>query len=46
MARDKDSKLDKPKMRIRLINSREGKSRQYSTPTSSEVAALIVGDGG
>jgi len=37
---DHDKVLD---FRIRIIQAREG--RQYITPTTNEVAGLLVGDG-
>lgn len=46
MARDRLSESDTEKVHIRLIGTRSNESRQYNIPTSTEIAALIVGDFG
>jgi hypothetical protein len=46
MARDRLSAPDNKEVRIKLIGTRSDSSRQYTMPTTSEIAALIVGDFG
>lgn len=46
MARDRLAESNNTHIQIRLIGMRAGETRQYNRPTSSEVAALIVGDVG
>ncbi|XP_057421492.1 uncharacterized protein LOC130715411 [Lotus japonicus] len=46
MARDRLSAPGTANVRIKLLGTRSTESRQYSKPTSSEIAALIVGDFG
>ncbi|PIA25525.1 hypothetical protein AQUCO_11200032v1 [Aquilegia coerulea] len=45
-ARDKYIESHVVDLRIRLIGTRNRDARQYNLPSSNEVAALIVGDGG
>ena len=45
MARDRFQESNYMSVRLRLIGTRSRDGRQYNLPTSSEVAALIVGDG-
>ncbi|PIA50768.1 hypothetical protein AQUCO_01200187v1 [Aquilegia coerulea] len=44
MAKDRFRQEDIMQVRLRLIGTRNYDSRQYNLPTSSEVAALIVGN--
>jgi len=46
MARDRLSAPDNKEVHIRLIGTRSNDSRQYTTPTATEIAGLIVGDFG
>lgn len=46
MARDRLSAPDNKEVRIRLIGTRSNDSRQYTAPTATEIAGLIVGDFG
>lgn len=45
IARDRFRENQSADVRIKLINRRETDGRRYNLPQSSEVAALIVGDG-
>lgn len=42
--RDKFKEGDQPTIRLRILRKRSSDGRRYNLPTSSEVAALIVGD--
>lgn len=44
MARDRFGSNPTKRIRLKLIGSREKDGRQYNLPTTSEVAALIIGD--
>ena len=44
MARDRFTESEMRNVKIRLIGTRNPNGRQYNLPTSSEVAAVIVGD--
>lgn len=44
MLRDKISEANIPTMKLRILGKRSRDGRQYNLPTTSEVAALIVGD--
>jgi uncharacterized protein YdcH (DUF465 family) len=44
MARDRLSAPDAKEVHIRLIGTRSNESRQYTMPTTTEIAGLIVGD--
>ncbi|KAL8160940.1 LOW QUALITY PROTEIN: hypothetical protein V2J09_012429 [Rumex salicifolius] len=44
MARDRFLNDDSSELRLQLIRNRNSDGRRYNLPTSSEVAALIVGD--
>uniref|UniRef100_A0A2N9J2K3 ATP-dependent DNA helicase n=1 Tax=Fagus sylvatica TaxID=28930 RepID=A0A2N9J2K3_FAGSY len=44
MARDRFNESEIHDVRIRLIGNRNSDGRQYNFPTTSEVAAIIVGD--
>ncbi|GAU19177.1 hypothetical protein TSUD_198580 [Trifolium subterraneum] len=46
MARDRLSAPDNKEVHIKLIGTRSDSSRQYTMPTTSEIAALIVRDFG
>ncbi|XP_056685898.1 uncharacterized protein [Spinacia oleracea] len=45
MARERFEENDLQPIRLRLIGTRQKDGRQYNLPTSSEVAALIIGTG-
>lgn len=45
MARDRFQQTDFIQVRIRLLDTHQTDERQYNLPTTSEVAALIIGDG-
>ncbi|KAL0319836.1 UNVERIFIED_CONTAM: hypothetical protein Sradi_5245100 [Sesamum radiatum] len=45
MARDRFRESDYMPVRLRFIRTRKKDGRQYNLPTTSEVVALIVGDG-
>jgi len=42
--RDKFKEGDQPTIRLRILRKRSSDGRRYNLPTSSKVAALIVGD--
>jgi hypothetical protein len=44
IVRDKITATDAPHIRLRLLRKRNTDGRRYNLPTTSEVAALIVGD--